>query len=65
MTAITINISDDQLQKLKQLAQESGVSPEELLRASIEAWLSNPVDEFARAASYVSKKNSELYQRLA
>ncbi len=65
MTAITINISDTRLKKLQQLANESGVSPEELLCASVEEWLSGSKDEFDQAASYVLKKNAELYQRLA
>jgi predicted transcriptional regulator len=65
MTAITINISDTRLKKLQQLANESGVSPEELLCASVEEWLSGSKDEFDQAASYILKKNAELYQRLA
>ena len=65
MTAITINISDHCVGKLQQLAHENGVSPEELLCASVEEWLSGSKDEFSQAASYVLKKNAELYQRLA
>ncbi|NJL62352.1 MAG: ribbon-helix-helix protein, CopG family [Methylacidiphilales bacterium] len=65
MASITINISDEQLKRLQQLAQESQVSPEDLLRASIEDWLACPKNEFTQAASYVLKKNAELYYRLA
>jgi antitoxin FitA len=46
MTAITINISDNCVGKLQQLAHENGVSPEELLCASVEEWLSGSKDEF-------------------
>lgn len=65
MASITINISDEQLHKLRQLAQESQVSPEDLLQSGIEDWLATPKDEFKQAASYVLNKNSELYRRLA
>lgn len=65
MASITINISDEQLHKLQQLAQESQVSPEDLLQSGIEDWLATPKDEFKQAASYVLKKNAELYRRLA
>lgn len=65
MATITIQISDEQLQKLQQLAQESHISPEDLLRASIEDWLSYPKNEFTQAANYVLKKNTELYRSLA
>ncbi|MEB3216838.1 MAG: DNA-binding protein [Nostocales cyanobacterium 94392] len=65
MASITIDISDSQLQKLQDLAKLYGVSPEALLRASLEDWLSSPKPEFNNAANYVLKKNAELYDRLA
>ena len=65
MALITIDLSDDQLQKLQQLARESQVSPEDLLRTNIEDWLVRPKNEFTQAASYVLNKNAELYRRLA
>jgi predicted transcriptional regulator len=36
MATITINISEEQLQKLQELAQKLGMSTEELLSASLE-----------------------------
>jgi predicted transcriptional regulator len=36
MASITINIPDEQLQRLQQLAQETHISPEDLLRANIQ-----------------------------
>jgi len=65
VASITIDISDEQLQKLQALAQESGISLEDFLLARIEDWLSYPTSEFAQAANYVLKKNAELYRRLA
>ena len=65
MALITIDIPDDQLQNLQQLAQKSQVSPEDLLMAHIEDWLVRPKNEFTQAASYILNKNAELYRRLA
>jgi predicted transcriptional regulator len=65
MASITVNIPDEQLQRLQQLAQKSQISLEDLLRASIEDWLTYPREEFTQASSYVIKKNADLYRRLA
>ncbi|MGD2180588.1 DNA-binding protein [Lusitaniella coriacea] len=64
MASITINISDDRLKTLQHIAQENGVSPEELLQASMEDWLSHPKSEFSQAAQYVLAKNAKLYQHI-
>ncbi len=65
MASITVTIPDEQLENLQQLARDSQVSPEYLVRANIEGWLGASNDEFKQAASYVLKKNAELYRRLA
>lgn len=65
MSSITIDIQDEQLQKLQELANSQGLSPEELLQASLKDWLSSPKPESTQAMDYVLKKNAELYQRLA
>jgi antitoxin FitA len=65
MTSITIDIPENQLQKLQDLAKLQGVSPEALLHTSLEDWLSSPKPEFSNAANYVLKKNADLYNRLA
>jgi hypothetical protein len=65
MTAITIPLPEERLQRLTALAKEAGVSPEELARATLEEWLSRPQEDFARAAHYVLAKNADLYRRLA
>ncbi len=64
MSTITIPLSDDRFERLKLLAQQVGVPPEELARAGLEDWLSQPREDFAQAAGYVLKKNAELYRRL-
>ncbi len=65
MASITINLSDNQFQKLQDLARVYGIPPESLLSASIEDWLSSPKSDFTQAAEYVINKNAELYRRLA
>lgn len=65
MTTITIALSDDRLQKLQQIAMLFQVTPEELVRVSVEELLSRPEEEFRKALEYVLQKNTELYQRLA
>jgi len=64
MTSITIAIPDERLLKLKELAARFQVTPEELVRVSVEEILTRSDEDFQRAASYVLKKNAELYQRL-
>jgi hypothetical protein len=65
MSTITIPLSDERMMRLRELADQARVPPEELLRASVEEWLGRPKDDFARAAEYVLKKNAELLRRLA
>jgi predicted transcriptional regulator len=65
MASITITLSDDRLRKLRELAEEAKVAPEDLVRARVEEWLGGPREEFDRAARYVLAKNAELYRRLA
>jgi predicted transcriptional regulator len=65
MTTITIALPEEQALKLQELAQAAGTTPDELLRASVEEWLSRPKRDFSEAAAYVLHKNAELYRRLA
>lgn len=65
MTTISLHLSDESLAKLRILAAENGVPPEEFLRRHVEQFLESPSTEFVEAASYVLKKNAELYRRLA
>ena len=65
MTTITIELPSERLQKLQEMALKFGVSMEELVRVSVEDMLTQPEEQFRKAAQYVLKKNSELYKRLA
>lgn len=65
MTTFSIELPDDQAQRLRKLAVEAGVTPEELLGDGVREWLLQRHQDFAEAASYVLRKNAELYRRLA
>ena len=65
MTTITISLPADHLQKLREVAAQYRVAPEDLVLASIEELLAQPEEEFKRALEYVLDKNAELYRRLA
>ncbi len=65
MITMMIPLSDERFLRLQELAKEAKITPEELVRASLDEWLGCPRADFARAASYVLQKNTELYRRLA
>jgi len=65
MTRITIALPDDSLLQLQEKAKTFGITPEELVRVSIEELLTRPEDAFQQAVEYILKKNAELYRRLA
>lgn len=65
MAAITIELPNERLQKLREMSLKFGVSMEELVRVSVEDMLTQPEEEFRQAARYVLKKNIDLYKRLA
>ena len=65
MTTITIQVSEDRYQKLGEVAELLGITPEELVQVNVEDMLAQPKEDFQRALSYVLEKNEELYKRLA
>jgi hypothetical protein len=65
MTTITVSISDDRMQKLRERATLYHVAPEELVRVSLDDLLARSEEDFRQAVEYVLNKNTELYQRLA
>ncbi len=65
MTMITIELPNERLQRLEEMALKLGISMEDLIRISVEDMLSQPDEEFQKIAKYVLEKNLELYKRLA
>jgi hypothetical protein len=65
MSTITIELTDEQISRLRNMAVEAGSTPEALARAGVEWVLSDRATDFKRVAEYVVRKNKELYERLA
>ena len=65
MNSITINLSDERAQQLREIGEHFGVRPEDLVRISVEELLAKPDEAFQKATDYVLKKNKDLYDRLA
>ena len=65
MSSITIILPDEQVLELRRMAENSGISVEDLAREGIESIMRQRNEKFRRAASHVLEKNAELYRRLA
>ena len=65
MTSLTIQLPDNRFSAVKEKAAQLGVSPEELVQASIEDLLARPEKDFEQAMKTILKKNLKLYKRLA
>ena len=63
--SISLQLDDEQSQRLEHVAAELNVDPKELARAAINDLVSRPADDFENAVGYVLEKNRELYRRLA
>jgi predicted transcriptional regulator len=63
--SISLQLDDEQSQRLEERARELRVDPRELAKAAVNDLLSRPADDFDRAARYVLEKNRELYRRLS
>ena len=65
MVTITVSLSEERLQNIQELAKKFNISPEELLRVSVEQFVARPQEDFQKALEYVLKTYKELYKRLA
>ncbi len=61
---ITIDLNDEQEEQLRKVAGSLGIDPSELAQATLADQLSQPAEDFQKAAEYVLQKNRELYERL-
>ena len=62
--AIPLDLTPAQEERLRNQAQQLGLSAEDLARLAVEDLLERPESEFSKAARYVIEKNRELYDRL-
>jgi hypothetical protein len=65
MSTITVSITEDSLPQLKELALNFEITPEQLVRLSVEDLLAQSNKTFQRAVDDVLDKNSKIYHRLA
>ena len=65
MITLSIDLEEETMLRLKKLAEEAGIAPEEYTAVHIKEWLVASKDEFAEVVASVLQKNSELYRRLA
>jgi hypothetical protein len=65
MTAITIQLPEDQAERLTAVARRHNLSVEQLAAAHLQELLKEPDKRFEEAVAFVLKKNAELYRRLA
>jgi len=62
---ISLQLGEEQSQRLEELARELNVDARELALAAIDELVARSAEDFEPAAGYVLTKNRELYQRLA
>jgi predicted transcriptional regulator len=65
MTTFTITLPEERVKKLQEIAERFRVTPEELVRVSLEELLTRPPDDFQQVLERVLTKNADLYKRLA
>ncbi|MDY0168078.1 MAG: hypothetical protein RBS80_16135 [Thermoguttaceae bacterium] len=62
---ISLQLGEEQSQRLEELARELNVDARELALAAIDELVARSAEDFERAAGHVLTKNRELYRRLA
>ena len=65
MTTLTIQLSDETTDRLEALADQLGMSLEEVAQIVIDDQLKRLDREYDEAAEEVPSKNAELYRRLS
>ena len=62
---LPVELTEAQIESLRQRAKTLGISPEQLAAAAVVDLVSQPAEDFSKAAARVLTKNAELYRRLA
>jgi hypothetical protein len=62
---LPVELTESQLESLRQRAKTLGVSPEQLAAAAVADLVGKPAEDFEHAAARVLSKNADLYRRLA
>ena len=62
---LTLELDEQQVQRLQDIARRLNVSVSDLAKAAINDLIARPESDFENAATRILKKNAELYKRLA
>ncbi len=62
---ITLDLNDEQADRLAMMAESLGVDPHELARAAFADLLGKLPEDFLETAKHVLAKNRDLYERLS
>lgn len=62
---VTVLLKEEEFEKLRGLASDLGLAPEELARLGLEDLLAQPEESVRKAIAFVLEKNRDLYRRLA
>ncbi len=65
MAEVTITLSAEELQRLKELGEREGLTVDQVVKLGIQELINQPDESFRRAAQHILEKNAELYRRLA
>jgi len=65
MVGLRIELPEEAIEKLKQLADERNTSPEDLVIQTVLDLLAQPDEELEHELDYLLKKHDELLRRLA
>ena len=62
---LSVDLSENEVERLEGTARRLGVRPEDLARAVLTDLLGHPREDFQNAMQHVLKKNEDLYRRLS
>lgn len=62
---LPVELTESQVEALRERAKTLGVSPEQLAAAAVADLVAKRDEDFEQAAALILSKNAELYRRLA
>lgn len=65
MAEVTVTLSTEELQRLKDLGEREGLTVDQVVKLGIQELINQPDESFRKAVQHILRKNAELYRRLA